>query len=197
MNRNLLIIGAGIYGIVAKEIAESMGCFEKIAFVDDGAAEAPDGTPVIGTTDDLASLSNEYANAVAAIGNPGVRQKLLDRIKEETLMRISTLVSPRAYVSPTAQIGEGCIIEPMAVIHTGCVLGKGCLVCAGAAVNHASLCCDFVQVDCNATVAGNTLVPAGFKVASGTVYQNTKPCGQPSFGGGSTASRMVCEDKDV
>ena len=33
--KNLLIIGAGQYGVVAKEIAESMKCFEKIDFVDD------------------------------------------------------------------------------------------------------------------------------------------------------------------
>lgn len=46
MNQNLLIIGAGIYGLVAKEIAESMGCFRQIDFVDDGAKKTPDGTPV-------------------------------------------------------------------------------------------------------------------------------------------------------
>ncbi len=34
-NRHLLIIGAGQYGMVAKEIAESMGCFDRIDFVDD------------------------------------------------------------------------------------------------------------------------------------------------------------------
>ena len=57
MNRNLLIIGAGIYGVVAKEIAMSMNCFENISFLDDGAKEAPDGTPVIGTTKDLVHAS--------------------------------------------------------------------------------------------------------------------------------------------
>ena len=35
MNRNLLIVGAGIYGIVVYEIAADMRCFEKIDFVDD------------------------------------------------------------------------------------------------------------------------------------------------------------------
>lgn len=172
MNQNLLIIGAGIYGLVAKEIAEAMGCFEKIAFVDDGAEETPNGIPVIGTSKDLASLSGEYNNTVVAIGNPTVRQAMLNRMEEETLMRIATLVSPGAYISPSAQIGKGCIIEPMAVIHTGCVLGRGCLICAGAVINHASLCGDCVQVDCNAIIAGNTVVPGGIKVASGTVYQN-------------------------
>lgn len=183
MIQNLLIIGAGIYSLVAKEIAESMGCFLRIDFVDDGAKETPDGTPVIGTTKDLAALSKHYANVVVAIGNPEVRQKLIRFIEDETLLRLVTLVSPKAYVSPSAQIGKGCIIEPMAVVHTGCVLGKGCLICAGAVVNHAAMCGDCIQVDCNATVAGNTVVPGGIKVASGTVYEKKTPHGPVSVDG--------------
>lgn len=177
MIQNLLIVGAGIYGLVAKEIAESMGCFLRIDFVDDGAKETPDGTSVIGTTKDLPELSKRYTNVIVAIGNPVVRQKLIHIIEEETLLRLVTLVSPRAYVSPSAQIGKGCIIEPMAVVHTGAALGKGCLICAGAVVNHAAMCGDCVQVDCNATVDGNTVVPGGIKVASGTVYEKKKPHG--------------------
>lgn len=154
-----------------------MGCFLRIDFVDDGAKETPDGTPVIGTTQNLAELSKHYANVVVAIGNSEVRQKLIRFIEDETLLRLVTLVSPRVYVPPSAQIGKGCIIEPMAVVHTGCVLGKGCLICAGAVVNHAAMCGDCVQVDCNATAARNTVVPNGIKVASGTVYEKKIPHG--------------------
>jgi UDP-3-O-[3-hydroxymyristoyl] glucosamine N-acyltransferase len=74
-------------------------------------------------------------------------------------------------VSPSAQIGKGCIIEPMATVHTGCVLGRGCLVSPGAVINHCAKLCDGVHVDCNATVAGYTLVPTGTKVCSGEVYR--------------------------
>jgi len=56
MNRNLLIIGAGIYGMVAKEIAESTNRFERIDFVDDSAKITPDGTAVIGMSKDLVGL---------------------------------------------------------------------------------------------------------------------------------------------
>lgn len=171
MNQNLLIIGAGIYGLVAQEIAESMGCFLRIDFVDDGEKETPNGIPVIGTTQDLPVLSKEYANVVVAIGNPEFRQRLIRFIEEETLLRLVTLVSPKAYVSPSAQIGKGCIVEPMAVIHTGCLLGKGCLICAGAVVNHRAMCGDCVQVDCNAVIPGNTVVLSGIKAAAGTVYE--------------------------
>lgn len=32
---NLLILGAGQYGMVAREIVESMDCFDSISFLDD------------------------------------------------------------------------------------------------------------------------------------------------------------------
>ncbi len=171
MNNNLLIVGAGIYGVVAEEIAESMGCFGKIGFVDDNAKTTPNGIKVVGTTDDLDELACEYSNIIVAIGNPEVRLLLLKRIEETTPFMIATLVSPRAYVSPSAQIMKGSIIEPMAVIHTGSVISVGCIISAGAVINHASMCCDGVHVDCNATVAGMTLVPAGMKIKSGEVFR--------------------------
>ncbi len=170
MNKNLLIIGAGIYGIVAKEIAESMKCFEKIAFVDDEKMETPSGIEVVGTCADIEELAIEYSSIVVAIGNPEVRLSLLRKIEEKTHYRIVTLVSPNAYVAASAQIMKGSIIEPMAVIHTSVVIAKGCIISAGAVVNHASMCCDGVHVDCNATVAGFNVVPVGMKVKSGEVY---------------------------
>ena len=170
MNKNLLIVGAGTYGVVASEIAADMGCFEKIDFVDDERKTTPNGLEVVGTTQDIDELAIQYSNIIVAIGNPEVRLSLLNRIKEETPYRVVSLVSPKAYVSPSAQIMSGCIIEPMAVVHTGCVIAVGCFVSAGAVVNYASMCCDGVHVDCNATVAETTLVPAGTKVKCSEVY---------------------------
>lgn len=171
MNNNLLIVGAGIYAVVASEIAADMGCFEKIDFVDDERKTTPNGVEVVGTTREIDELAIRYSNIIVAIGNPKVRLSLLKRIQEETLYRIVSLVSPKAYVSPSAQIMSGCIIEPMAVVHTGCIISHGCIVSAGAVINHASICCDGVHVDCNATVEGYCMVPEGTKICSGEVYK--------------------------
>ncbi len=170
MERNLLIVGAGIYGLVAKEIAESMGCFEKIAFIDDCSKQTPNGIAVLGTSEDLSALSGEYGSIVVAIGNPAVRLGLLQRIEKETQLQIVTLISPRACVSPSAKLMKGSIVEPMAVIHAEAVISEGCLISAGAVVNHAAVCSEGVHVDCNATVAGMVTVPAGMKIKSGEVY---------------------------
>ena len=171
MNKSLLIIGASTYGVVASEIAAVMGCFEKIDFVDDERKTTPNGIDTVGTTRDIDELAIQYSNIIVAIGNTEVRLSLLNRIKEETPYRIVSLVSPKAYVSPSAQIMSGCIIEPMAVVHTGCVICPGCIISAGAVVNHATMCSDGVHVDCNATVEGYCLVPAGTKICSGEVYK--------------------------
>ncbi|MBQ2244842.1 MAG: hypothetical protein II320_03270 [Oscillospiraceae bacterium] len=171
MNKDLLIIGAGAYALVTKQIALSMGCFGTIGFLDDNASHAPDGTPVLGTCQDLTLWQERFPQVVVAIGNGQIRQRLLDRIAAETTMEIATLVSPHAFVCPSAHLSPGCIIEPMAVVHAGCELGKGCIISAGAVVNHLSTCGDCVHVNCNAVIHGGSSVPACHKVDSCTVYQ--------------------------
>ena len=169
--RNLLIVGAGIYGMVASEIAVEMGCFEKIDFVDDGKKIAVSGKTVVGTTKELVKFSKQYSDIVVAIGDPEKRLSILKMIEEELSYKIVSLISPKAYISSSAKVEKGCIIEPMAVVHTNCVIGIGCIISAGAVINHSSTCGEVVHVDCNATVEGFCTVPAGIKIFSGEVYR--------------------------
>lgn len=166
---NLLIVGAGTYAVVAYEIAADMGCFDKIAFVDDERTTAPNGISVVGTIRDVERLFTEYNNVIVAIGNSKARLSLLEQLKDMSFS-IATLISPKAYVSASANIQSGCIIEPMAVVHTACFIAEGCIISAGAVINHASMCCSGVHIDCNATVDGYCLVPLGTKVDSSGIY---------------------------
>lgn len=167
---NLLIVGAGSYALVTAEIAEEVGCFDKIAFVDDKIKTLKNGATVVGTTQDIDRLAGEYTYIIVAIGNPDVRLSFIEHIQNKTEYQIPALISPRAYVSPSAKVSGGCIIGPMAVIQTACVLEEGCIISAGAVVNHESTCGKCVHVDCNGTVAAYMSVPVGRKVSSGEVY---------------------------
>ncbi len=169
MKGGLLIVGAGIYGVLTKEIAESLGNFDKIAFVDDMAKTAPDGQSVLCTFSEIEKYSNEYKYVVVAIGNGKVRGEYLERIEKDTSLEIVSIVSDRAYVSKSAEISKGCIIEPMATIHTGCIINTGCIISAGAVVNHLAVCEKCSHIDCNATVSGYVTVPEFTKVKSGQV----------------------------
>lgn len=169
---NLLIVGAGSYGLVAAEIAEEMGCFDKIAFVDDHIKALNNGAAVVGTTQDIDRLAEEYSHIIVAIGNPGIRLSFIEHIQNKTNYQIPSLVSPRAYVSPSAEVNSGCVIEPMAVVHTASVLKEGCIISTGAVVSHECTCCRGVHVDCNATVAAYAIVPAKTKISCGEVYSD-------------------------
>ena len=173
MKKDLLIIGAGAYALVARQIARNMDCFDQIHFIDDHATHAPDGTPVLGACEDLTVWQDRFSQVAVAIGNNQVRRALLERIVRETRMEPVTLISPRAFVCPTATIASGCIIEPMAVVHTGCDLGTGCIISAGAVVNHMSTCGECVHVDCNAVIPGDSVVPPCEKIRSCSVYPTT------------------------
>ncbi len=171
MNRNLLILGAGLCGMSAREIAQHMGCFEKVNFLDDNITEIPDGTKILGAINSFENFANEYSNIFVAIANPKIKLNLLNKIKAATPYRIVTLISPNAYISPSAQIMQGSIVEAMAVINTGSVISTGCIIGAGSIVNHSSMCCDGVHMECRATVADNTLVPAGTEIKSGEIFK--------------------------
>ncbi len=157
--KRLLILGAGQYGFAAKEVAESMGIFTQIDFLDDYNEIA------IGRLEDLEKT--EYDIAFVAIGNPVVRAQWLRKIR-----KIATLIHPMAVVSPSAVIGEGCIVEPGAVISTGVKIGKGTIVMANAVVGHNATVGDFCQLKYNCTIPENDVVSDQTKVDCNVIYKN-------------------------
>lgn len=159
----LVILGAGQYGRVARETAMAMGCFEEICFLDDHSEAA------VGKLEDYRKLTQSYGCAFVAMGNPVLRMQWLEKL-EEAGYRLPVLIHPRAYVSPSAQLGKGSVVEPMAVVNAGAEVGTGTLLCAGCVVNHNARILPGCQIDCNAVVAANAAVPEGTKVCCGEVY---------------------------
>ena len=130
-NNNLLILGAGQFGRVAKEVAESMGRFDRIAFLDDNSDQA------IGKLEDHEKFVADFSYAFVAIGNSDLRLKYIEEL-EEACFAIAVLVSPEAHVSPSAQLMKGTIVAPGAVVNANSTVAVGCFVCAGAIVDHNS-----------------------------------------------------------
>lgn len=165
--KNLLIIGAGQYGMVAKEIAESMKCFGHIDFVDDGCSSA------IGKVSDIEKLIHEYDAAVVAIGNSELRLNLIKRLCEIGY-EVPTLIHEKAYVSPSAKIGFGSFIEPMAVVHTGVVVETGCIISAGVILNHNSIVREGSHINCGSVVAARAEIKAATRTGCNEVCDTEK-----------------------
>jgi len=164
--QNLLILGAGQYGLVVEEIATAMNCYKTIDFLDDNNPIA------IGKIRDYKKYLNNYTSAIVAIGNPELR---LDYIKKLELAgyEVATLIHPTAYVSQSCSIGIGCVVEPLAGIHANTVVEDGCLISLGALINHNAVVKTGAHVDCGSVVAARAVVPPKTKVMANTIFSES------------------------
>lgn len=152
----LVILGAGQYGMVARDVAEATGRYESIAFLDDASDLA------VGRLDDIETI--DYDEAFIAIGNPTVRRQYADRVK-----KLATLVHPTAVVMGT--VGKGSIIEPLAIISTGAVVGRCSIIMGGAVIGHNAILGDFCQIRYNAVVAERVTIPDMTQTLCGVVHE--------------------------
>lgn len=154
MGRKLLIVASKRYGDYVKEIAESMGCFEKIAFVDNEREGA------IGKLEDVESFYPEYNCAIAACDD-GV-ERLEWNKKLEALYNIPVLFHMDSTISPSADLLPGCIVEPRAVVGCGSTIGQATVI--GANVVVEPYC--FIGDSC--TLKSGTIVKSTSMVAMNT-----------------------------
>lgn len=193
LNKNLLILGAGQYGCMAKEIAEAMGVFEHISFLDDSykapAASLPDSLPeqceesgfaLIGSFKDVEKFANDFHYGFVAIGNPKLRRKLTEQLRFNGFTP-AILVHPTAYVSPSAQLQKGCCVEPNATVQAGAVVATATFIASGAVIRHNAFIGEYCHIDCNAVVESIAIVPAETKVPCGSVFCQEQGLGLSDF----------------
>lgn len=169
MEKTLLIIGAGGHGKVVREIASSMHenekpVYSRIDFLDDHAPEA------IGKTEDMAQFRNQYTDLFCAIGNNGLRYQFLQQAKGHGYV-IPVLIHPTAYVSPSAEIGDGTVIEPNAVVNANSQVGVGGIISVGAIVDHDTTIGTCVHVNAGAIVKAGAKVEALRKIDAGQIIE--------------------------
>lgn len=154
MGRKLLIVASKRYGDYVKEIAESMGCFEKIAFVDNEREGA------IGKLEDVESFYPEYNCAIAACDDG--TERLEWNKKLEALYNIPVLFHMDSTISPSANLMPGCIVEPRAVVGCGSTIGQATVIGANSVVEPYC----FVGDSC--TLKSGTIVKSTSMVAMNT-----------------------------
>lgn len=162
---NLLIFGAGGYGQAVKELAEEVGEFNRIEFLDDNNPLA------IGKISECKEFVKDFPYAIIAIGNPETREKLFKKI-EEIGFKLVNIISDKSRISLSAIIGKGCVVELNVTVSANSKIGNGVFPCAGSVVGHNSVVNDFCQVDYNGVISVGAEVPLKTKVVAGSVYNN-------------------------
>ena len=109
---NLLIIGAGQYGMVVREIAQATGRFDKIDFLDDNNAVAIDST-----------------NNISTIGSGCV-------IEPKAVIHTDVRIGDGCFISAGAVVNHNSVVEDTCHINCGAIIASGVIVPKGTKVDY-------------------------------------------------------------
>lgn len=164
---DLIIIGAGGFGVVVADLARQSGKYRQINFLDDGKV----GEGILGKISAFHQFKSSSTEMIVALGNNNLRQQLLQELVGVGIS-LATIIHDRAFVSPSASVGAGSIVLPLALLNTGVEVGQGCIINCGAIVDHDCVIEDCCHIGPGAVINAENRIAAGSKVESGVVI----PC---------------------
>ena len=184
MKPKLLLIGGGGHCASCIDVIEQEGKFEIAGIIDKGIAGGSLlGYPVQGNDDNLLELRSSFDYVLITIGqikSPSIRIKLFELAKSHGYI-LPTVVSPRAYVSKHALIGEGTIIMHDVLVNSRAAIGRNCIINTKALVEHDAVIGDNCHVSTAAVINGGTIVRNGTFIGSNTVSIEYVETGENDF----------------
>jgi sugar O-acyltransferase (sialic acid O-acetyltransferase NeuD family) len=137
----------------------------------------------VGTDDDVEkyiSLNYYFLIVIGQIGRSILREKIHNNLKDKEA-RLATVISPNAYVSKSAIIGEGTIVMHGAIINSHVVIGDDCTINSKALIEHDSEIADHCHISTGALINGEVFVDKGSFCGSGSIVIQGSLLPQNSF----------------
>lgn len=185
MKEKIILIGGGGHCKSCIDIIEEENNFKIAGIIDikDKIGQNILGYPIVGSDENLEGLTKLYKYYFITIGqikSPEKRINLFESIRKLG-GKFPVMVSPRAYISKHAKIGEGTIIMHNAVVNVGAKIGKNCIINTGSIIEHDVIIEDHCHISTGATVNGGTVVRNGSFLGSNAVTKEYVVIKENSF----------------
>ncbi len=198
----VIIYGGGGHAKSLIDLIHAEGRFLIHGIVDDGIAAGTQimGVPVLGDGSILNELRHQgiglAVNAVGGIGSITPRLKVYDRLRQAGF-GFPTVIHPRAFVEPTATLGEGGQLFFNAYIGSEVKVGFGCIINTGAIISHDCVLGDFVNISPGAILAGAVTVNERSLVGMGVTINLNVSIGEGCRVGNSATIKADIPDNGV
>ncbi len=174
MNK-IIVIGAGGHSKSCIDVIEEQGKFKIAGLIcnDDKYKNGIGSYGIIGKDKDLKIIREKYDKSLVAVGQIKTsenRKKIYELLKNLNF-KLPKIISPRAYVSKNAEIGEGTIIMHGAVVNAGAVIGNNCIINSKALIEHDSIVGNHCHISTGALLNGGVTVGENTFVGSGVVVK--------------------------
>ena len=183
--KEIILIGGGGHCRSVIDVIEQEGRFKIVGIIDKPELLETDvlGYPVIGNDADLESLVKTHTHAIVTVGqieSPNLRIKLFDLALKAGFV-LPAVISPRAYISRHADIGEGTVIMHNALVNSDTKVGRNCIINTNTLIEHDCTISDHCHIATSATINGGVLVESGCFIGSGAVTKESIIISKNSF----------------
>ena len=169
----IILVGSGGHARACIDVIELTGQFRIVGLIekDEDSGSENLGYPIIGTDNDLMIHRKKYNNALIAIGqikSPDKRVKLFQLLLSMDFI-LPSIISPKAYVSKYALIGEGTIIMHGAIINANARIGRNCIINTNTLIEHDVNIGDHCHIATGANINGGVSVGNKTFIGSGVI----------------------------
>lgn len=139
----LVIVGCGETCSIAMEIAVSQGSYEICGFSQEAASSEQGshlGLPLVPLQDIRTYFPPEEYQVFVAISFVWLNQsrcRIYQQLNAQHYV-FANIISPLAYVSPSAQLGNNLLIYDFASVGTSSIIGNNATLCSHSIVSHSS-----------------------------------------------------------
>ena len=176
MKPKLILIGGGGHCKSCIDVIEQENKFIIAGIVDNNRSISDLlGYPWLGHDDDLAKLKLSYDYVLITIGqikSPAIRVRLFNYAKSLGF-KLPVIISPRAYVSKHAKIGDGTIVMHDALINVGALVGDNCIINSKSLIEHDAVIENNCHISTGAIINGGAIVKQGSFVGSNAVTKES------------------------
>ena len=174
--KSILLVGGGGHCHSCIDVIEAIGSYQIQGVVQPKvSAELILGYPIIGTDDDLPLLLKKTKSALITLGQiktSETRIRFFDLLKQLGA-ELPAIISPRAYCSKHAVVGEGSIVMHHAIVNAGARVGNNCIVNSQALVEHDVEIDDHCHISTGARINGNVSIGKGSFIGSGVIIKES------------------------
>ncbi len=160
--KKIAFLGSGDLAIDLCERVQLWNQYDVAGFIDGNYAKGSiiKGFPVLGNDDDVIDLykAGFFDCIYIALGylKFQIRENLYNRFKG--IVPFANIISPSAYIHPTASLGEGVQISDGVYVGQHAVIEDNVLITLHSIVNHGGLVKKHTYFSTRVTTAGNVVI---------------------------------------
>ncbi len=179
---SILLVGAGGHARACIDVIEQEGCFKVFGLI--GLPQEVGckvlGYPVLGSDADMPALLEDSAHALVAVGQiktPDLRIHLFN-LATQVGCTLPVIISPRAYVSTHALLGNGSIVMHGAVVNAGARVGCNGIINSQSLIEHDVVIGDHCHISTGSSINSGVHVGDGTFIGSGSSVRQSINIGE-------------------